>query len=146
MCIYIVYSRRRQPFVVGGPKNEKIVILFVEDHTVFVIKSYFLAISSKFFLMTFFAPQDLKRAIIFLNRATFGPRTTGWWPLVYSIIVCTAHHYYSAGVAYLPQKVGDPYYSGINMTGFCNINIILLRDTKINLIILDRQCKIENKA
>ena len=41
---YTLYSRDRQPFVVGRPKNGKIINL---------INSYFLANSSKFFLITF---------------------------------------------------------------------------------------------
>ena len=59
--------------MVGGPKNEKIINLFFEGHIVFVINSCFLPILD-FFDDLFFAPQDLKRAIIFLKRATFGPR------------------------------------------------------------------------
>ena len=52
---------------------KKLLTFFVEGHTVFAIYSYFLAISSKFFDDLFFAPQDLKRAVIFLKRAIFGP-------------------------------------------------------------------------
>ena len=50
------------------------------------INSYFLPISPKFFdhlFISFFsAPQNLKRAIIFLKRATFGRRLIGWRPLL----------------------------------------------------------------
>ena len=49
------------------------------------INTYFLVKSFKFFDGLFFAPQNLKRAIIFLKRATFGPRAIGWRPLLYTI-------------------------------------------------------------
>ena len=49
------------------------------------INSYFFAIPSKIFDDLFFAPQNLIRAIIFLKRATFGPRAISWRPLLYTI-------------------------------------------------------------
>ena len=51
---YTVYSRGRQHFVVGGPKNEKIVNLFCWGPYRICHQLIFLAISFKFFLMTFF--------------------------------------------------------------------------------------------
>ena len=64
ICSYkIIYSRGRQPFVVGGPKP-------------------FLPIHPNIFDHLFFAPQNLKRSIIFLKRATFGPRAIVRRPLI----------------------------------------------------------------
>ena len=47
--------------------------------------------------MNFFTPQDLKRAIIFLKRATFGPRAMGWCPFIIVKNTFDSHNYEFAG-------------------------------------------------
>ena len=76
-CMYIVYcilyGRVRQSFVLGGPKMGKLGTFFAEGHLLMLYANL-----PKFFLMTFFAPRNLK-------RARFGPWAIGWRPLLYSM-------------------------------------------------------------
>ena len=79
--LYILYQGS-PTFCGRWAKNGKIINLFLLR----AINSYFFSHFFQLFLMTFFfAPQNLKRAIIFLKRATFGPRAIDWRPLYYML-------------------------------------------------------------
>ena len=81
---------------------EKLQAFFVEGHQ-FI---FFCHLSQNFLMTFFFAPQNLKRAIIFLKRATFGARSIGWRPLLYiedclsqcKIIFCSICQFWEKGV------------------------------------------------